>query len=351
MRDAVEKYYGKILSSSGDLKTSACTTSSAPASNVRTLIDNVHPEVRERYYGCGLVFPTTLSGCRVLDIGCGSGRDCYVLAQLVGPNGSVLGVDMTDEQLAVAEKHRQWHARAFGYNRPNVEFHKGYIEELDRLELELNSFDVIVSNCVINLSTDKPAVLRAAHGLLKDGGELYFSDVYASRRVPASVSSDPELYGECLGGALYWNDFEQLARECGFTDPRLVEDAPIAITSPRIAHKVEGIDFFSATYRLFKLPDLEPGRQDYGQAVSYRGTIEDSAASFLLDKEHNIEKGRVVPVCGNTWRMLQSTRLAPHFEFLGDFSKHFGIFNAAGSNIPFDASTAVVPATATSSCC
>ena len=88
-----------------------------------------------------------------------------------------------------------------------MRFLKGYLEHLDELDLADASFDVIVSNCVINLSPDKRAVLAQAHRLLKPGGELYFSDVYADRRVPVELSNDPVLYGECLAGALYWNDF------------------------------------------------------------------------------------------------------------------------------------------------
>jgi arsenite methyltransferase len=331
-------------------RTNACTTSAAPSAGLRALIDNVHPEVRDRYFGCGLVYPDALDGARVLDLGCGSGRDCYVLAQLVGAAGAVVGVDMTDEQLAVAERHRDWHAERFGFARGNVGFRKGYIEQLDQLDLAPASFDVIVSNCVINLSVDKAAVLRGAHRLLKPGGELYFSDVYASRRVPASLADDPVLYGECLGGALYWNDFHNLARTCDVGDPRLVEDSPIAVTDPAIAARVGDIEFFSATYRLFKLDELEPACEDYGQAVIYRGTLPGQPHTFVLDKHHAIERGRVFPVCGNTWRMLHDTRFGPHFEFIGDFSRHFGIFEGCGSSLPYDhaaGGAAPIP----SSCC
>lgn len=99
-----------------------------------------------------------------------------------------------------------------GFSKPNVEFKKGYIERLEELDLPENSFDIIVSNCVINLVADKKAVLASAHRLLKPGGEIYFSDVYADRRVPVSLQQDPVLWGECLTGALYWNDFLHLAR-------------------------------------------------------------------------------------------------------------------------------------------
>ena len=138
------------------------------------------------------------------------------LAQLVGASGAVVGVDMTPEQLAVARRQQPFHAEQFGFN--NVRFLEGQIERLEALELEPASFDVIVSNCVLNLSTDKPAVLRGVQRLLKPGGEFYFSDVYADRRLPDPVRRHPVLYGECLGGALYWNDFLRLARAAGFAD-------------------------------------------------------------------------------------------------------------------------------------
>src|SRR5690606_37504202 len=144
---------------------------------LKPLLGNIHPEVLSRYYGCGLVCPDQLAGCRVLDLGSGSGRDVYALAQLVGAEGEVVGVDMTEEQLAVAREHQTYHAETFGYD--NVRFVQGYIEKLDQTGLEPGSFDVIVSNCVINLSPDKDAVLKGVYNLLKPGGEFYFSDVYA----------------------------------------------------------------------------------------------------------------------------------------------------------------------------
>lgn len=333
MHEWVKDYYGKQLSGSADLKTSACCDASSVPVWLKPLLARIHPEVLERYYGCGLISPPLLEGCRVLDLGSGSGRDAYALAQLVGANGEVVGVDMTEEQLAVAERHRVWHAERFGF--ANVRFLQGYIERLDELDLAPSSFDVIVSNCVVNLSPAKETVLRGVHRLLKPGGEFYFSDVYADRRVPESVRSDPVLYGECLGGALYWNDFLRLARTAGFADPRLVEDRPLAITDPDILPRTEGVRFFSATYRLFRLDRLESDCEDYGQAVVYRGSIPGHAHAFVLDKHHRIEAGRVFPVCGNTYRMLKESRLASHFGFIGDFSRHFGIFAGCGKNLPF----------------
>ncbi len=336
MHETVREYYGKVLNSNEDLQTNACCSDDTMPGFIKEALALVHDEVLVKYYGCGLVVPGELSGLKVLDLGSGSGRDCYVLSQLVGEDGEVVGVDMTDEQLAVAERHVDYHRQQYGYSKSNIRFLKGYIENLDDLDLEPGSFDLIVSNCVINLSPDKEAVFRQAWKLLKPGGEMFFSDVYADRRVPDSLARDPVLYGECLGGALYWNDFMNLARKAGFADPRLVEDRPLTIDNPSVAERVRPIRFYSATYRLFKIESLEPACEDYGQAVVYRGSMENSPDKFVLDKHHHIETGRMFPVCGNTWRMLKDTRFAGHFEFHGDWSRHFGLFAGCGDQLPYD---------------
>jgi len=335
MRDSVKEYYGKVLQHTGDLQTNACCTDGDIPPYLKEAMGKIHDEVAARYYGCGLVAPQALEGMRILDLGSGSGRDCYLLAQLVGEDGFVLGIDMTEEQLEVANRHLEYHRQRFGYKESNVDFRQGYIERLDELDLEDGSFDIIVSNCVINLSPDKEAVLREAYRLLKPGGELYFSDVYSDRRMPAELLNDPVLYGECLSGALYWNDFQNLAKKVGFLDPRLVEDRPITLDNPEIQERIGHIRFFSATYRLFKLEGLEPACEDYGQAVLYKGGIPHHEQLLLLDKHHRIEKGRMFPVCGNTYRMLRETRFAPYFEYYGDMETHFGIFADCGTSLPF----------------
>lgn len=343
----VQRYYGEILQGSADLRTDACCTTEAPPPAIRAALANVHEEVTSRYYGCGLVAPEALEGLSILDLGSGSGQDAYVLSQLVGPRGRVVGVDATPQQLEIANRHRDWHAERFGF--ANVEFLEGDIERLDALPLDPGSFDVIVSNCVINLVEDKAAVFRGAHRLLAEGGEIYFSDVYADRRVPRALQEDPVLHGECISGALYWGDFDRIARDCGFGDPRLVTDRPLAIGDPAQLAKVQGFRFFSATYRLFKLGGLEPRCEDYGQAVRYRGTIPGAEQAFTLDSHHHIEAGRIFPVCGNTYRMLNETRFSEHFEFFGDFSRHYGIFPGCGVDIPYG--DAARDPNLTSGCC
>ena len=233
-----QDYYGKVLAGSSDLKTDACCTMEAPPAEIMSALRNVHEEVKARYYGCGLVAPQAIAGCHVLDLGSGSGQDAYILAQLVGSEGSVTGVDATPEQLAVARGHEDWHRQRFGYETSNVRFLEGDIEKLGDLDLPEGHFDVIVSNCVINLVADKRAVFEAAHRLLKPGGELYFSDVYSERRVPENLRDDPVLHGECLSGALYWGDFLALAKSSGFLDPRLVTSRPLGIGDKAVQEKI-----------------------------------------------------------------------------------------------------------------
>ncbi len=347
IQDNVKNYYGKTLSSSADLQTDACCTLENTPDYLKAALSNIHPEVRARYYGCGLIAPAALDGARILDLGSGSGQDAYTLAQLAGPHGEVIGVDMTPQQLALAREYLAWHAEKFGY--ANVRFLEGDVEALGELDLEPNSFDVIISNCVINLVEDKSAVFRAAYELLKPGGEFYFADVYADRRLADELRHDPAAQGECLGGALYWNDFLHAAKTSGFVDPRLVNHRPIAINNPALKEKLAPAQFHSATYRLFKIGGLEPACEDYGQAVVYKGGLKHSETVFTLDQHHVIERGRVFPVCGNTYRMLNESRFASYFDFNGDWSTHYGIFPGCGTASPFAANSEQIAASAP--CC
>ena len=347
VHESVKEYYGKTLGGSEDLKTDACCTLDDTPDFLKPVLAKIHPEVASRYYGCGLVLPEAIAGLRILDLGSGAGRDVYALADLVGEQGSVVGVDMTPEQLAVAREYQQYHAQASGYAAPNTEFHQGYIERLDELQLAQNSFDLIVSNCVLNLCPDKGAVLREAWRLLKPGGEMYFSDVYADRRIPEALLADPVLHGECLSGALYWNDFLTLAKAAGFADPRLVNDRPLGIDSEEVQAKVKGIGFYSATWRLFKVADLEATSEDYGQTVVYRGSVAQHPDALALDKHHRFATGEPVAVSGNTWRMIAQSRFAPHFDLVAGDGVHRGLFKDGEGGLPFD----VAVAKRASACC
>ncbi|MEX2483121.1 MAG: methyltransferase domain-containing protein [Brumimicrobium sp.] len=336
IHENVKDYYGKALTQSDDLKTNACCTLTAPPKHIKDAINHVHDEVQAKYYGCGLTIPDELTGIRILDLGSGSGRDCYIAAKLVGESGEVVGVDMTDEQLETANKFLDYHREQFGYKKSNVSFVKGNIEKLDELPFEPQSFDLIISNCVINLAADKDKVLTDAFRLLKPGGEMYFSDVYSDRRIPTELQQDNILWGECLSGAMYWNDFLKAAKNAGFTDPRAVENKPITIENEELEAKVGDIKFFSVTYRLFRIEGLENDCEDYGQAVKYKGSIETNKNSFTLDDHHYFPVGKIMSVCGNTFKMLYDTRYNRHFDFYGDWSTHYGIYEGCGTAMPFN---------------
>lgn len=329
--DSIKNYYGKVLNSNRDLKTSACCAIDAFPAHLRRLLDDVHPEIIERFYGCGSPLPQALFGCTVLDLGCGSGRDCYLLSRLVGETGRVIGVDMTDEQLDIARRHRDWHAERFGHARSNVQFLQGYIEDLSALSIPDDSVDVIVSNCVVNLSPDKRRVLSEIFRVLKPGGELYFSDVYADRRIPEHLKLEPILHGECLAGAFYWEDFRRAMQGLGCPDVRIVNENPITIDDAEVHAKIGMINFRSVTVRAFKMP-LEDRCEDFGQIAVYRGTIAEQPHAFDLDDHHHFETGRPLRVCGNTADMLGGSRYGRHFELIGDKTTHFGLFDCAPPN-------------------
>lgn len=189
-------YYGKVLHTSKDLKTSACTASGRPHPLIASAINRVPEAVREKFYGCGNPLPAGgLEGLNVLDLGSGSGRDCYVLANMVGESGFVTGVDMTEEQLDVARTHAEAYCLGeLKYARTNMKFVKGFIENIREAGVPDDSQDLIVSNCVINLSPDKPAVIRGMYDALKVGGEAFFSDVYCDRRLPEEVRKNDVLW-------------------------------------------------------------------------------------------------------------------------------------------------------------
>jgi SAM-dependent methyltransferase len=161
--------------------------------------------------GCGN--PTALAelkaGETVLDLGSGGGIDVLLSAKRVGPTGFAYGLDMTDEMLSLAEKNRQERGVS------NVRFLKG---EIEQIPLPDDSVDVVISNCVINLSSEKPSVLREAFRVLKPGGRFAVSDVVVQGELPAALRTSMELWAGCIAGALEENTYRQLLSEAGFID-------------------------------------------------------------------------------------------------------------------------------------
>lgn len=326
---SVQSYYGTLLQGKQDLKSNACCSSESLPTERQQILSRIDDEILAKFYGCGAPIPSALDGCSLLDLGCGSGRDAYLASALVGPGGRVIGVDMAAEQLEVARRHRDSQARRFGLPQPNVEFHQGYIESLAELGIADNSLDVVISNCAINLSPWKEQVFTEILRLLKLGGELYFSDIFSDRRIPKELREDPLLLGECLGRALYIEDFRRLLHSLGCNDYRVVSRRPVSIDNPEIKSKTGNIGFFSLTVRVFKLPQLEDICEDYGQVAIYRGTIPEHPHRFILDDHHCFYTGQPMLVCGNTAAMVGATRFAPHFQVLGDSSVHYGAFDCS----------------------
>jgi arsenite methyltransferase len=258
---AVQEKYGAIAKSVG--QTSCCGPS--PCGCGDPITSNLYsdaetqglpPEAVAVSLGCGN--PTALlqldAGQTVLDLGSGGGIDVLLSAKRVGPTGKVYGLDMTDDMLALARENQ----RRSGAT--NVEFLKGTIEHIP---LPDGSVDVIISNCVINLSTDKDAVLREAFRVLKPGGRFAVSDVIVRGEVPADVRRSMELWVGCIAGALEESDYAARLRAAGFADVELdawrvykVEDARTFLTESgldvdRLAPEVEG-RFASAFIRARK---------------------------------------------------------------------------------------------------
>ncbi|OGQ96283.1 MAG: methyltransferase type 11 [Deltaproteobacteria bacterium RIFOXYD12_FULL_57_12] len=326
----LQEYYGKILTGNKDLQTNACCcTDENLTPSVKAALAEINPEVCDKFYGCGSPLPPLLEGCTILDLGCGSGRDVFLAARLAGPTGTVIGVDMTEEQLAVGRANLASQMKRFGFERTNVDFRQGYIEDLQPLDIVDNFVDVVISNCVINLSPDKRRVFSEIFRVLKPGGELLFSDVFAGRRVPSRFYADPVLHGECLAGAMYREDFRRLLQSLGCLDFRQTSSRRISLGNPAIEMKIGMVDFYSLTVRAFKLPSLEDICEDYGQTATYRGTIGDYPHFFDLDDHHRFITGKPMLVCGNTASMLQETRYAPHFTTNGNRATHFGVFDCA----------------------
>ena len=259
VRDAVRRKYGEIAVSAG--RESCC----GPSSCCDPVTARLYSEAETRglpreavaaSLGCGN--PTALlalePGQTVLDLGSGGGIDVLLTATRVGPTGKVYGLDMTDEMLALAEENRRKAGAA------NVEFLKGAIEAIP---LPDRSIDVIISNCVINLSPDKDAVLREAFRVLRPGGRFAVSDVVVRGDVPPDVRRSMELWVGCIAGAMGESEYVSKLRDAGFVDVQVepwrvysVEDARAFLTESgldvdRLAPQVDG-RFASALIRARK---------------------------------------------------------------------------------------------------
>ena len=249
----------------------------------------------------------------------------FIASKLVGKNGKVIGIDMTQEQIDVANKFRDYHAEAFGYEgHGNTEFIKGFIEDFtDQKLIEENSVDLVISNWVVNLSPNKDKVFTQVWKALKEGGEFYFSDIYSDRRVPKEMQDDKVLWGECLSGALYFEDFRRLMNSIGFKDLRVISMSPVkskvASSDPASSPK-----FYSITIRAFKISEQEDRWENYQNTVTYLGGITDFEDKFELDKNYIFIKDISVSVCKNTAEIFRHSRYSRFFKVSED-QAHLGL--------------------------
>ena len=348
VKRTVKHYYGEILQSTTDLQTDACCTADSMPDYIKRVLPLIHDDIKAKFYGCGSPIPLCIDGLKVLDVGCGTGRDCYIMSKLVGEDGFVNGIDMTENQLAVAKRYIEDQTRQFAFTKPNVRFILDDMESIEKYFAGA-SLDLVTSNCVVNLAEDKEVILQQVYNVLRSGGEFYFSDVYADRRIPDSIKTNEILYGECLGGALYYRDFERIANKVGFADPRVVVKQLIPLNNDAVKKLVGNITFYSITYRLWKLEGLEDACEDYGQTATYLGGITESPSAFQLDGNHLFEQNKTERICGNTALMLSKTRFKQFFKVTGDFSKHLGAFRDCSTTANKDDEGAKPPVS--ESCC
>ncbi len=302
-RENVKSYYGEAaVQPQPEL---CCPTAYTGADT-----SHIPAEVLDVSYGCGS--PVTLSGLRegetLLDLGAGAGIDCFIASRITGPQGHVIGIDMTDEMLEKAEKNKAEVTKRLGYS--NVEFRKGFLEDIP---VEDGSVDIVTSNCVINLTADKAPVFVEIYRILKNGGHFVISDIISERLVPSAMQEDSELWGECISGALTSEEFISLAVNAGFYG--------ITLLSESFYREAGGIKFYSITYRAHK--DVKSKKCLYsGHQVTYKGPFK----SITDDEGHEFPRGLAIEVCTDTAKRLS---LPPYREF-------FTITAPAGDTMPAD---------------
>jgi len=213
-RNAVRQRYGEIARTKGSCCGPTCCGPSADQLGYSKAELDLLPEGADLGLGCGnpQAIAQLQAGEIVLDLGSGAGIDCFLAAERVGPTGRVIGVDMTPDMLARARDN----ARAAGTT--NVEFRMGEIEHLPVADA---SVDVVISNCVVNLSPDKPGVYREAYRVLKPGGRVAIADIVATGELPEEVQKDLDAFTGCVAGAASITAVERMLADAGFVDIRV----------------------------------------------------------------------------------------------------------------------------------
>jgi len=254
-------------------------------------------------YGCGtpVGLSTVQSGEVVLDIGSGGGIDCFDASRRVGPTGKVIGIDMTDEMLALAKTHAPTVATNLGYPVSNVDFRKGLA---DAMPVENNSVDLIISNCVINLAPDKAKVFQEMFRVIRPGGRFTISDIVADQQIPNYMTHDTGKWGDCLSGALTIQNYWGGLREAGFRGLHQVTVIPWRV--------IDGIHFLSVTLTGYKLPP--------DSVTAMNPTFATFLGPFaqITDEEGNIfYRGRPQEIAPETQALLTLAPYKPCFSFTG----------------------------------
>jgi len=327
-----------------------------PVEYNRDLLKVIPQEVIDKDYGCGDPSQYLKPGETVLDLGSGTGKICFIAAQVVGAQGRVIGIDMTDAMLEVARRNAPIVADRLGY--ANVEFRKGRIQDLG-LDLEIldaelqrnpianantflraqelaadlrvkhplvttESVDVVVSNCVLNLvePQDKRQLFQELFRVLRKGGRAVISDIVADEPVPEQLQNDPHLWSGCISGALTEEGFLQAFADAGFYG------IEILARDERPWQTVAGIEFRSVTVRAYK------GKQgpcfERNQAAIYLGPFKE----VLDDDGHRFERGRRMAVCDKTFQLLRQEPYRAHFAVVEPLQpvplEQAGPFDGAG---------------------
>ncbi|MEM2146541.1 MAG: arsenite methyltransferase [Candidatus Jordarchaeaceae archaeon] len=260
IKKIVRKGYAEIAKQSSTCcpTSSCCGSTSIPYDISKRIgytdeeIESV-PEGANLGLGCGnpIALASLKEGETVLDLGSGAGFDCFLAAHRVGPSGKVIGVDMTPEMV---EKARE-NARRAKYR--NVEFRLGEIENLPVAD---SSVDVVISNCVINLSPDKARVFEEAFRVLRPGGRLLVSDIVLLKELPDSIKNNIEAYIGCVAGAILKNEYVELIMKAGFQDVKIIDETPF------IPKNLEGDLAVEGYSKIFNIAPEE--LKEYAESIS-----------------------------------------------------------------------------------
>ncbi len=282
-REIVREFYTEAAE---EPKAELCCPSGYPEED----LSHIPKEVLDRFYGCGS--PMSIAGVKegevVADLGSGAGIDCFIAAKKVGPSGKVIGVDMTDKMLEIANANKVPVAKSIGFDV--VKFRKGYLEEVP---VEDKSVDLITSNCVINLSPDKKRVFKEMWRILKDHGRVVISDIVTEKEIPSHLRVNERLWGECMSGALTEEEFLSYLEQAGFYG--------VSVLKKTYWKEIEGYKFHSITVRGYKFEKKE-GCVFIGQRAIYLGPYK-----AVVDEEgHLFPRGEEVEICTDTASKLSN---------------------------------------------